>query len=94
MRLRMLRRRGMLAVKGFYDGSVVRLAKAAPVKGACEVIITFADSLPADMLDMPGIRQERAVAYKSLVGLLRGNTLSLEDAKAERRCRRNGFCGI
>jgi hypothetical protein len=74
----------MLAVKGFYDGSVVRLAEAAPVKGACEVIITFADSLPADM---PGIRQEKAVAYKSLVGLLRGNTLSLEDAKTERRAR-------
>lgn len=87
----------MLAVKGFYDGSVVRLAGAAPVKGACEAVITFADPLPANMpdgRDMPGMRREKAAAYGRLVGLLRGNTLSLEDAKAERRCRRSGFCGI
>jgi len=85
----------MLAVQGLYENGIVRITEPVPNCEKCEVIVTF---LPATydvnhvaresdfLLSDPKLttEKEKLDAIDSLLGICKGNTLTLNDIKTER----------
>jgi hypothetical protein len=72
----------MLVVQGIYDGKVVVPKDKIPCNGARDVIITFPD-IDNNELTIA----EKLNALQQLVGIAVGNTMVLDDIKAERLAR-------
>jgi hypothetical protein len=77
----------MFAVKGIYDGTVARPQEAVPFTGDYEVVITFLKPNPAVDPEKERRIQKKQRALDSLVGILKGNTMTLEEARDERLAR-------
>ena len=86
----------MLAVHGLYEKGVVRIKEPVPDYENCEVIVTF---LPTTAYNVEQIKRddglilsnpklntekEKIDAIDSLLGICKGNTLTLDDIKTER----------
>jgi hypothetical protein len=85
----------MLAVHGLYENGVVRIKEPVPDYEHCEVIVTFlptsynVEQIKRDerfILSNPKLntKQEKLDAIDSLLGICKGNTLTLDDIKTER----------
>jgi hypothetical protein len=81
----------MFAVKGVYDGKVAKPQEAVPFSEDYEVVITF---LKPSLLDTPAVDTEKQHhipdkrgALDRLVGCMKGNTMTIEDAKNARLAR-------
>ena len=72
----------MLAVHGIYDGNIVVPKVKIPHKGKMDVIITFPE-IDNDELAV----SDKLNALQQLVGIATGNTMTLDDIKAERLAR-------
>ena len=72
----------MLAVQGFYNGKIVVPKGKIPYKGKMDVIITFPDIDNDDMAVT-----DKLDALQQLVGITSGNTMTLDEIKAERLAR-------
>jgi hypothetical protein len=82
-------------VQGLYENGVVRVIEPIPNYEKCEVIVTFLPSayttekiMHGDefLLSNPNLKteKEKINAIDSLLGICEGNTLTLDDIKAER----------
>jgi len=69
----------MLAVQGIYDGKIVIPKGKIPYNGTMDVIITFPDIGDAELAVA-----DKLDALQQLVGIAAGNTMALDDIKAER----------
>ena len=69
----------MLAVQGIYDGNIVVPKIKIPYKGTMDVIITFPE-IENDELAVA----DKLNALQQLAGIAAGNTMTLDDIKAER----------
>jgi hypothetical protein len=90
----------MFAVKGIYDGTVVRPKEAVPFTENYDVIITFLEPTVhkseqntgnAGAIDFKTPEntslEERMDAAHSIIGIIKGNTMTLEEARAKRLAR-------
>jgi hypothetical protein len=72
----------MFAVHGIYDGKIVVPKEKIPYNGIRDVIVTFPD-IDNDELTTA----EKLNALQQLVGIIVGNTMTLDDIKTERLAR-------
>ncbi|GHV01503.1 hypothetical protein AGMMS49521_1890 [Campylobacterota bacterium] len=77
----------MYAVKGYFDGKTISVLQPIPVSGAYDVVVTFLEPA-ANQPPQNASVKERKAALDSLVGIIKGNTITLDEAKAERLARR------
>ncbi|GHV51977.1 hypothetical protein AGMMS49579_08500 [Spirochaetia bacterium] len=86
----------MLAVKGIYDGAVARPKETVPFTEDYNVVITFLEpsvstarqNVNRDVKTPENTSlEERMNAAHSLIGIIKGSTMTLEEARAERLAR-------
>jgi hypothetical protein len=85
----------MFAVKGIYDGKTVYIKDSVPIRKRCDVVVTFletetqetpkAESIFRDPKDIS--REEKLAALNSIVGIIKDNTMTIEEAREERLAR-------
>jgi hypothetical protein len=87
----------MFAVEGIYDGNVVTVKQPVPYQEAYDVVVTFLrpSTHQNNLLGFADANQaekekrihEKRAALDSLVGIIKGATVSIEDARNERLAR-------
>ena len=75
----------MFAIQGIYDDGVVKIAEPVPVNIKYDVVVTFIK--PVELTEKQVNREVKIAALNRITGVLSENSMSLEDARAERLSR-------
>ena len=75
----------MFAVQGTYADGVVKIDEYVPVNNKYDVIVTFIK--PTEMSEKKVEREKKLAALNRITGVLSNNSMTLEEARAERLSR-------